>query len=124
MNRWIPVGRGNMNVMRGSGAEGLDNLFRAFRECPTPEPSVNFMPNLWAQIDSRRRFSFSFRRMAGAFVTAALALSLALGVYMALPNSNQSYYSQTYVDALAEANSLDTPDLLGSMILDRLDPGR
>ncbi len=114
------VGRGNMDLMRGNGEERLDALFRAFRDCPTPEPSVNFMPELWARIESRQRFSFSFRRMAGAFITAALALSLALGVYMSTPSSNQ-YYFQTYVDALAEANSLDMPDLT---LLPPVDLGR
>ncbi len=104
-----------MDLMRGNGEERLDALFRAYRECPTPEPSVNFMPELWARIESRQRFSFSFRRMAGAFVTAALALLVALGVLMSRPNFNQ-YYSQTYVDALAEANNLDTPDLAGSLL--------
>ena len=50
--------RGNMNLMCGSEEERLDALFRAFRECPAPEPSANFMPNLWARIDSRQSFSF------------------------------------------------------------------
>jgi hypothetical protein len=101
--------------MRGS-EEKLDALFQAFRECPTPEPSVNFMPNLWARIESRQSFTFSFRRMANAFVTAALALSIALGVYMSIPRSSPSYYSQTYVEALAEANSLDAPDIVGPVL--------
>ncbi len=104
-----------MDSMRGSNEDKLDALFRAFGECPIPEPSANFMPNLWARIESRQSFTFSFRRMANAFVTAALALSVALGVYMSLPRSNQSYYSQTYVDALSEANSLDTPDIVGQL---------
>ncbi len=102
-----------MNPVRGSDEERLDALFRAFGECPTPEPSVNFMPNLWAKIESRQTFSFSFRRMANALVTAALAVSVALGVYLSIPRSNQSYYSQSYVEALAEANSLDAPDIVG-----------
>ena len=71
--------------MRRSEDERLDALFQAFRDCPTPEPGANFMPNLWAKIKSRQSFTFSFRRMTGAFVTAALALSIALGVYLAIP---------------------------------------
>ncbi len=102
-----------MNAMRGSDDEKLDALLRAYGECPAPEPSANFMPTLWARIESRQSFTFSFRRMASAFVTAALALSVALGVYMSIPRSTPSYYSQTYVEALAEANSLDTPDIVG-----------
>ncbi len=113
-----------MDAMRGSEEERLDALFQAFRDCPTPEPGVNFMPNLWARIESRRSFTFSFRRMASAFVTAALALSVALGLYLAIPRSNQSYYSQTYVEALSEANSLDTPDIVGPVLLDRSDASR
>ena len=74
--------------MRGNEDEKLDALFRAYRDaCPDPEASANFMPTLWARIDSRQTFLFSFRRMANAFVTAAVALSIALGVYMSLPRS-------------------------------------
>lgn len=102
-----------MNAMHGNDEQNLDALFRAYGELPVPEPSVNFMPALWGRIESRQSFTFSFSRMANAFVTAALALSVALGVYMAIPRSNQAYYSQTYVDALAEANSLETPDIIG-----------
>jgi hypothetical protein len=105
-----------MDAMRGSDDARLDALFQAFRECPAPEPGANFMPELWAKIESRQRVTFSFRRMASAFVTAALALSVALGVYMSLPRSNQSYFAQTYVEALAEANSLDTPDIVGPVL--------
>ncbi len=105
-----------MDPMRGSEDEKLDALFRAYGGCPVPEPSVNFMPNLWARIESRQKVSFSFGRMANALVTAALALSIALGVYMSMPHSTGSYYTQTYVDALAEANSLDTPDIVGPVL--------
>ena len=66
-----------MSPLRGNDEERLDALFRAYRAaCQTPEASANFMPNLWARIDSRQRFTFSFRRMANALVTAAVALSM------------------------------------------------
>ena len=98
-----------MNSMHGSDDQKLDALFRAYKDaCPAPDAGVNFMPNLWARIESRQRFTFSFRRMANALVTAAVALSIALGVYMAIPHRNLAQYS--YVDALAEAESVDTPD--------------
>jgi hypothetical protein len=113
-----------MDAMRGSDEERLDALFRAFRDCPTPEPSVNFMPTLWARIESRQRFAFSFRRMAGAFVTAALALSVALGVYLALPQSNPAYYSQTYIEAASANISLNTADIVDPVLSDLSDPGR
>ena len=113
-----------MDLMRGSEEERLDALFRAFAECPAPEPSANFMPNLWARIDSRQSFTFSFRRLANAFVTAAVAVSIALGVYMALPVSNQSFYSQTYVETLENSSPSETMDLIGPVRLDLSDSGR
>jgi len=99
--------------MRGNEDEKLDALFRAYRDaCPDPEASANFMPSLWARIDSRQTFLFSFRRMANAFVTAAVALSIALGVYMSVPRSNPASASETYVEVLAAANPLDNPDVV------------
>ena len=107
-----------MYSMRGNDDERLDALFRAYREaCPDPEPSANFMPALWGRIESRQTFTFSFRRMANGFVTAAVALSIALGVYMSIPRSSPSTY-QTYIEALADANPLDTPDIVGPVSLD------
>ena len=108
-----------MYSMRGNEDERLDALFRAYRDaCPEPEASTNFMPGLWARIESRQTFLFSFRRMANAFVTAAVALSIALGVYMSIPRSNSGSYTGTYIEALADANPLDAPDIVGPVRLD------
>jgi hypothetical protein len=113
-----------MNSMRGNDDERFDALLRAYREaCPTPEPSANFMPNLWQRIESRQSFTFSFQRMASAFVTAALALSIVLGVYLSIPRSYASY-SQSYLEALAAANTLDTQDDDSPVTLDLSDLGR
>jgi len=114
-----------MISMRGNDEEGIDALFRAYRDaCPAPEPSANFMPNLWQRIEARRSFAFSFQRMASGFVTAAIALSILLGVYMWIPRSNRPYYSQSYVEALSDADALDTPDFVAPIRLDLADPGR
>ncbi len=113
-----------MNAMRGSDEERLDALFRAYGEIPTPEPSANFMPDLWAKIESRQRVAFSFRRMAGAFVTAALALSAALAIYLAIPPSNQAYYSQTYIEASSPNTNLNTADVVGPLLTDFSDSER
>lgn len=103
-------------AMRGNEDE-LDALFRAYRDaCPDPEASANFMPTLWARIESRQTFLFSFRRMANAFVTAAVALSIALGVYLTVPRSAQSPAAETYVEVLAAANPLDTPDIVSPAV--------
>src|ERR1051325_7695813 len=102
-----------MNSMRGNDDQRRDALFAAYRAaCGTPEPSANFMPNLWARIESRQSFTFSFRRMANAFATAAVALSIVVGIYMAIPRTNSSYYNQTYIEVLADANSADAQDFV------------
>ena len=98
-----------MNSMHGSDDQKLDALFRAYRDaCPVPEAGANFMPNLWARIESRQRFTFSFRRMANALTTAAVALSLALGIYMSVSRTSAVDYNQTYVEALAESTTPDS----------------
>lgn len=101
-----------MTPMRGNHEEKLDTLFRAFASCPTPEPSANFMPTLWQKIEARQTFTFSFRRMANAFAVAAVALTVALGVYMYVPHGNLTVPSQTYLDVLADAHPLVAPELL------------
>jgi hypothetical protein len=118
-----------MDQMRGlydqNGDQNDDQklaaLFRAYHSaCPVPEPGANFMPNLWAKIESRKTFTFSFRRMANAFVTAAVALSIGLGVYMSIPHANPNS-PQSYIEALAEARPLDTTDIVGPAYLDPSD---
>jgi hypothetical protein len=110
-----------MDLMRGSNDEQFDALLRAYREaCPTPEASPDFMPQLWHKIESRQTLGSTLRRFASAFVTAAVAASLALGVYMELPRTakpNPSYYS-SYVEVLAAANAIDTPDIVAPVRLD------
>ena len=40
----------------------LDDLFHAYREaCPDPEPSVNFMPAMWAKIEARQASSYDIQ---------------------------------------------------------------
>lgn len=108
-----------MYPKRGNDDERLDALFRVYRDaCPDPEASANFMPNLWQQIESRQKFTFSFRRMVNAFVTAAVALSIALGIFTAIPHSKPAPGPQSYLEALADANTLDTPEIVGPVRLE------
>src|ERR1022692_3168558 len=108
-----------MNSMHGSDDQQLDGLFRAYHDaCGAPEASANFMPSLWARIELRQRFTFSFRRVANALTTAAVALSLVLGIYMSIPRSSSIDYNQTYVEALAEANATDSMDLVNPATLE------
>jgi len=105
--------------------EPLDRLFQAYREaCPTPEPQADFMPRLWQKIEARRTFTFSFRRMANALVAAAMTASIALGIYMALPHGGppNASYGASYVEALADANAIDTPEIVAPVRLDLSEP--
>lgn len=100
----------------GSEAElnvQLDSLFRAYREaCPDPEPSVNFMPEMWAKIEAREASSNIFSRMAKMLVTAALGASALMGLLSysstqpALPSNDGSY-----LQALANDHILDLEPL-------------
>jgi len=106
------------------GDEKLDSLWQAYRAaCPEPEPSANFMPDLWRRIESRRTFTFSFQRMMRSFVTVAAAVTIVIGVYVSLPHSTPAS-EVTYLEALAEANTLDTPDNVGPVRLELNETGR
>jgi hypothetical protein len=52
-----------------------------------------------------------------------MAASVALGIYMAVPHgvSNPSYYS-SYVEVLANANTIETPDIVAPVRLDLSEP--
>ncbi len=113
-----------VDPIRGKEDEKLDALFQAYRQaCPTPEASANFTPNLWQRIESRQTVTFTFRRMANAFVTAAVAMSIALGVYMAIPRTPVNA-PISYIEALAESRPLDTPDYVTPVSLDLTEHGR
>jgi hypothetical protein len=102
----------------------LDSLLQVYRAaCPDREPSANFMPGLWRRIESRRNFTFSFQRMVRGFVTAAAAVTLAIGVYVSLPRARPAP-EVSYLEALADANTLDTPENVGPVRLELNEPGR
>jgi hypothetical protein len=114
-----------MGPKHSSNEERLDSLFQAYRAaCPDRDPSANFMPELWRRVEARQAFTFSFRHMANGFVTAALALAVFLGVYLAIPPRPAPVYPVSYLQALADANTLDTPDTVGPVHVDLTNPGR
>ena len=79
----------------------LDALFAAYREaCPAPEPSPNFMPRLWEQIEARRSVSYTFGRLTKLFVSAAAAICILLGLLQAYLPSQPNFYTQTYFEVL------------------------
>ena|SRR5437899_12284043 len=84
--------------------ERLDTLLQAYYWACEPRPvSANFMPELWQKIERVQTATFSFRRIAKGFVTAAAAVSMALAMVVGFAPSHQnsSLYSATYVEALA-----------------------
>jgi len=100
---------------RGPDDERLDALFAAYRSaCEPREVSANFMPELWGKIDRVQANTFSFRRVARGFVSAAAALTLGMATFAILPShSFAPVYNVTYVEALAAHNdglSADGPD--------------
>jgi len=97
----------------GGENAALDRLFRAYRDaCPDPDPSANFMPELWRRIEERQRSVFFLGRWARALVTAAAVLSLAMAAYLYIPHGRTSTLSvESYVEALTAAHAQDTPDL-------------
>src|SRR5689334_15928810 len=110
-----------MESMRGNQDERFDALMAAYRSaCGSPEASANFMPELWARIESRQSFTFSFRRMANAFATASVALSIALGIYLAVPRQAPAT-TQSYIEALAEASTPDAQEFVNPVALELSD---
>jgi hypothetical protein len=88
----------------------LDALLAAYREaCSAPEPSPDFMPRLWQQIEARRSVSYTFGRWTRALVTAAAAICLLLGLLQAYMPVRPAFYTKTYIEALQEESSTDSP---------------
>jgi hypothetical protein len=98
----------------------LDSLFHAYRDaCPDPEPSVNFMPEMWAKIEAREASRTVFNRMAKALVTAALGASVVMGLLSASYSQPATPASDgTYVQALAAVHGADLEPLQVERISD------
>jgi hypothetical protein len=92
--------QGNRNESSSEAELQFDELLHAYRSaCPEPEASVNFMPELWAKIESRQSSTNLFGRMARALVTIALAATVILGL-MVSASQPVSNYNGTYLEAL------------------------
>ena len=90
----------------GGDEARLDALFMAYREaCPDRDPGAEFMPQLWQKIEARDRFSTVFGRVARNLVTAAVALSVLLGLAVSLSSRVAPLPSESYVEVLAEDNT-------------------
>lgn len=91
----------------------LDDLFHAYRDaCPDPEPSVNFMPEMWAKIEAREASSTIFNRVAKALVTAALGASVVMGLLSSSYSQPAGLsYEGSYVQALTADHVSDLEPL-------------
>ena len=107
-----------MTPMGRNHDEQLDALFRAYAALPTPDASPNFMPGVWQKIEARQSFTWSLGKFANAFLTAAAALTLALGLVTFIPHSSNQNAQPGYLEALADANPLQTPDLVSPVRMD------
>jgi hypothetical protein len=108
-----PVGepRGSEDGANSSEAQ-LDSLFHAYRQaCPDPEPSVNFMPEMWAKIEAREASGTVFNRLAKMLVTAALGASVVMALLSAAWNQPAPTYEGSYIQALAADHASDLEPL-------------
>lgn len=97
----------------------LDHLFGQYRiAVPDPEAGANFMPELWRKIEARQFFLLRLKKLTQAFVVAAAAICLLLGVVLQVPMSanKPQVVSGNYVDVLASANPTENLSAVGIRI--------
>jgi hypothetical protein len=87
----------------GSFPDELRNVFVSYRDTlPDPEPTANFMPALWARIESKQKLGYSFGRFSRRLVTGAGAFCLLISGLLFTPLSQTpGVFTATYVDVLA-----------------------
>lgn len=86
----------------------LDALWAEYREaCPDPEPSANFMPQLWQRIEAKRGATASvlLLRWAEVWLVATLALAIVMGGFLIPRLQSPPAYQSSYLDVLAAADS-------------------
>jgi len=92
----------------------LDNLFAQYKQAiPDPDPSVNFMPELWRKIESRQSFAVRVRKLTQVFVGAAAAVCLLFAMIEVIPGSTRPDVHGSYVDVLAASHPVDSLNALG-----------
>ncbi len=87
----------------------LQGLFQQYREAlPDTEPSPNFMPAIWQKIEARQSTSRLFGKVARGFVSAAMAVSCMLALFVFLPRGqNSAFEAGSYVEILAADHADD-----------------
>ena len=89
--------------------DDVSALLSAYRSAtPDFEANPQFTPGIWAKIETRRRESWWFGRIARGFVTVSGAFCLLLSVAMWMPRTPAAgTYLSTYVDVLANDTGSD-----------------
>lgn len=101
----------------------LNSLFAAYREAiGEPEATSDFMPRLWAKIESKRSFVYRLKRMSQLALAAAVAACVLSGILISPLSHRDTQVAGTYVDMLAEAHADDTVAATGGLRIDLLDP--
>lgn len=101
--------RPNREAPDGRLEAELSRLFVEYRETlPDPDPVPEFLPGVWRRIEARRTSSRDLRRLATGFLTAAVLVSLLIGVFLTRPNGHAgAFYSNTYLELLAADQDQD-----------------
>jgi len=92
----------------------LNQLLRSYKAAlPDPDPSANFMPQLWRNIEARQTLMLRVRKLTQMFVGAAAAVCLLFAMVQVVPGGSRPEVHASYVDALAAAHPADSLAALG-----------
>ena len=89
---------------------------------PDPDPSANFMPQLWRNIEARQTLMLRVRKLTQVFMGAAAAVCLLFAMVEVVPLGSRPEVHASYVDALAAAHPADSLAALGIVPHDTTDP--
>ncbi len=103
----------------------LTGLFSQYKAAlPDPEPSANFMPELWRKIDGRETVVFRIKKLTQVFVAMAAAICLLFAILAQVPSSKHGTELRgNYVDVLAEAQPAENLAAMGIVPREGLEAG-
>jgi hypothetical protein len=86
----------------------FDRLLTAYREaCVSPEPSANFMPQLWDRIEGSQSWTRQAWKWANSLTVAAALASLFFVMMQMMPRQTGVFASATYLETLADQHEDD-----------------
>jgi anti-sigma-K factor RskA len=93
----------------------LNALWTEYRDaCPDPEPSAQFMPQLWQRIEvnNSAKASVLLRRWAEVWLLATVTLAIIMGVFLIPRYRSAPAYQASYIDILTAADSANDTAVL------------